>query len=132
VMLGEAFRILRSGGYLVLNVPWQWWIHEAPYDYFRYTPYGLNYLLKKAGFTDIVVEPLGGFFTMLVLKLNYFSLRFILGPAPVRFLIRSILRMGWFVGQKCAPFLDHLDRNWQLESNAYYVTARKPLGRVEK
>ncbi len=30
IMLNEAFRILRPGGYIVLEVPWQWQIHEAP------------------------------------------------------------------------------------------------------
>ena len=27
----------------------QWRVHEAPHDYFRYTKYGLEYLLKEAG-----------------------------------------------------------------------------------
>ncbi len=35
VMLNEAFRILKPGGKIFLSVPFQWWIHEAPYDYFR-------------------------------------------------------------------------------------------------
>ena len=42
-MLSESFRILKPGGSILLQVPWQWWIHEAPYDFYRYSPYGLNY-----------------------------------------------------------------------------------------
>ena len=32
--------------------------HEAPYDYFRYTRFGLEYLLTKSGFVVDRVEPL--------------------------------------------------------------------------
>ncbi|SDU08287.1 methyltransferase domain-containing protein [Halopseudomonas salegens] len=124
-MLDEAFRILKPGGNIVLQVPWQWWIHEAPYDFFRYTPYGLKYMLEKAGFRDILVEAQSGFFSMWILKANYFSRRLIKGPKPLRWLIGAILSVIWFVNQKTAPLLDKLDRNWDLETSGYYVTARK-------
>jgi len=52
-MLNEAYRILKKGGVMIIHVPWQWWVHEAPHDYYRYTPYGLTYMLKKAGFDKI-------------------------------------------------------------------------------
>lgn len=126
VMLGETFRILKPGGWFVLQVPWQWQIHEAPYDFFRYTPYGLKHLLHKAGFVDVEVEPQAGFFTTSILKLNYFSSRFVRGPRLLRGLIKAILVPFWYLGQKLAPFLDKLDRNWALEAPGYYVTARKP------
>ena len=126
VMLNEAFRILKPDGGIVLQVPWQWWIHEAPYDFFRYTPYGLKYLFEKAGFVNIVVEPQAGFFTTAILKLNYFTSRFIRGPKPLRWLLKSSLLPFWYLGQKVAPLLDKLDRNWALETSGYYVTARKP------
>jgi len=125
-MLKEAFRILKSGGAIVLQVPWQWWIHEAPYDFFRYTPYGLEYLLKKAGFVDIEVEPQAGFVTTMTLKVNYFSLRFIRGPRLMRLAIRGVLGVLWYAGQKLAPMLDRLDGQWALETTGYWVTARKP------
>jgi SAM-dependent methyltransferase len=125
-MISEAFRILRPGGCLVLQVPWQWWVHEAPYDYFRYTPYGLKYICAKAGFVDIRVEPVGGFFSMFILKFNYFSSRFVMGPRPFRWAIKALLIPMWYAGQWAAPILDKLDRNWQLEAAGYNVTARKP------
>lgn len=126
LMLNEAFRILKPGGNIVFQVPWQWWIHEAPYDFFRYTPYGLQYMLGKAGFTDIIVEPQAGFFTTTVLKWNYFSGRLLRGPMLLRrFMMVGLLPM-WYFGQLLAPTLDKLDRNWALEAPGYYVTANKP------
>ncbi len=47
VVLNEAFRIIRPGGKIFISVPFQWWVHEAPYDYFRYTRYGLDTCLPK-------------------------------------------------------------------------------------
>ena len=126
VMLNEAFRVLKKGGSIILQVPWQWWIHEAPHDYFRYTPYGLKHMLKKAGFVDIEVEPQAGFFTTLVLKLNYFSLRFICGPKIIRAFLKVSYSIFWYIGQVLAPLLDKLDRNWAAETCGYFVTARKP------
>lgn len=124
-MLNEAYRILKKDGYIVLTVPFQWWVHEAPYDYFRYTPYGLKYMFEKAGFTDIQVTPSTGFFTMWILKMNYFSARFIRGPRPLRWIIKAILVPFWTIGQVLAPYLDKIDRNWAAEAQGYVVLARK-------
>ncbi len=125
LMLSEAFRILKPGGNIVLEVPWQWWVHEAPYDFFRYTPYALQAMFSKAGFAEIVVEPLSGFFTTMVLKWNYFSSRFVRGPKIVRGIATAALVPGWYLGQVLAPALDKLDRDWALETPSYLVTAKK-------
>lgn len=127
MMLDEAFRILKPGGAIVLQVPWQWWIHEAPYDFFRYTPYGLKYMFDKAGFSDFSVEPQAGFFTTMVLKWNYFTNRLVRGPKAIRWLIKAGLLPFWYFGQKVAPLMDKLDRNWAAETSGFYVTAIKPL-----
>lgn len=125
IFLNEAYRILKNNGEIFLTVPFQWWMHEAPYDYFRYTRYGLKYLFEKAGFRDIEIKANSGFFTMWLLKINYFSLRAIKGPKFLQHLLKIPLIPIWFTVQKLAPFLDKLDKNWELETGAFTVVARK-------
>lgn len=123
--LNEAHRILKKNGEIFLTVPFQWWMHEVPYDYYRYTRYGLKYLFEKAEFQDIEIKANSGFFTMWLLKINYFSLRFIKGPKFLQNLLKIALIPIWFTVQKLAPFLDRLDKNWELETGAFTVVARK-------
>ncbi|MBU0633351.1 class I SAM-dependent methyltransferase [bacterium] len=125
IFLNESHRILNDGGMMILQVPWQWWIHEAPHDYFRYTPYGLEYMFKKAGFDEIYVQPMSGFFSMWFLKMNYFSLRWIKGSALRKALTKALLVPIWYGVQKMAPWLDGKHRGWALESAGYFVTAKK-------
>ena len=125
IFLNESYRILRQGGVMVLQVPWQWTIHEAPYDYFRYTPYGLRYLFEKAGFKDVSIEAQSGFFTMLTMKINYFCMRVIRGPRIIRRFIKGMLIPFMFVSQVLAPLLDKLDINKDLDTTGYYVVAKK-------
>ncbi|MDV3503089.1 class I SAM-dependent methyltransferase [Marinobacter sp. M-5] len=125
-MLSEAYRILKPGGDLVVQVPWQWHIHEFPHDYFRYTPSGLSYLLQEAGFSDIRIEAQSGFFTTMVLKFNYFSTRFIAGREPMRLMLKWALTPLWYICQSIAPILDKADKDWDLESFGYFITAVKP------
>lgn len=124
-MLSEAYRILKPGGVIVLVCPFQWLVHEPPHDYFRYTPFGLKYMFEKAGFSNIEVTPQSGFFTMCVLKLNYFSLRLVRGPHAIEWLMRMLLSPMWYLGQALAPYLDKLDTNWCSEASAYWTVARK-------
>ncbi len=48
--LAEIHRVLRPGGKLLLSVPFVWDEHEQPYDFARYSSFGLKHLLQEAGF----------------------------------------------------------------------------------
>jgi SAM-dependent methyltransferase len=58
--LRETHRVMKSGCTLFFTVPFLWPLHETPHDEYRYTPYAMERLLKEAGFTNIRIEPLGG------------------------------------------------------------------------
>lgn len=60
VTLAEIHRILKKGSPILITVPFIWPTHEAPYDFYRYTPFGLRHLLGKAGFEEIEITCLGG------------------------------------------------------------------------
>lgn len=51
--LAEIFRILKPDGCLLLTTPFIWDEHEQPFDFARYSSYGLKHLLKKHGFEII-------------------------------------------------------------------------------
>ena len=48
--LAEIFRVLMPGGKFMISVPFAWDEHEAPFDYARYSSFGIEYLLEKNGF----------------------------------------------------------------------------------
>lgn len=59
-LLAEVFRVLRPGGVLLLNTPFMYWVHEAPHDYYRYTPHALRRMAEDAGFEPVAVDAVGG------------------------------------------------------------------------
>lgn len=48
--LREIARVSRPDGVLVLTVPFVWDEHEQPYDFGRYSSFGLRALLERTGF----------------------------------------------------------------------------------
>lgn len=51
--LKELSRVLKFGGTLLLTVPFIWEEHEQPYDFGRYSSFGLKAILERNGFEVI-------------------------------------------------------------------------------
>jgi SAM-dependent methyltransferase len=59
----ELARVLRLGGRLMLTAPLGSGLHQEPFHFYGgYTPHWYARFLKEEGFTDVSVEPNGGFF----------------------------------------------------------------------
>jgi SAM-dependent methyltransferase len=49
-LLAEIQRVLRPGGFMVISIPFLWPEHEPPYDYARYTSWGITSILEGHSF----------------------------------------------------------------------------------
>jgi len=56
----ELARLLRPSGKLIVGVPFLYWLHEDPHDYFRPTEFALRRFCERHGLRVIVLEPYGG------------------------------------------------------------------------
>jgi SAM-dependent methyltransferase len=56
----EMFRVLRPGGHALVTVPFLYPTHEAPYDFRRFTHFGLGDLLRRHGFDVLDIQAKGG------------------------------------------------------------------------
>ncbi|MCG9973019.1 class I SAM-dependent methyltransferase [Christiangramia crocea] len=59
-VMKEVLRVLKPGGVFFFTVPFLWNLHEVPNDEYRYTPFALERLFKKAGFENIELKATGG------------------------------------------------------------------------
>src|SRR5207249_11641400 len=59
--LAEINRVLKNKAKVLITVPFSWNEHEVPYDYARYTSFGIAHLLEKHGFKILQVKKSGNF-----------------------------------------------------------------------
>ncbi len=126
-LLSEAHRILKPGGYVIISAPMAWEHHEVPYDFFRFTKYGFEWLLTEQGFTDIVVTPNGGKWA-LVGQLMLNSIRSSLEKKTIKRQILSGLYFGlrikWIINVLFS-YLDKADKDYSSTLNFVVVAKKK-------
>jgi SAM-dependent methyltransferase len=59
-LIGEIDRVLRSNGTLLMNVPFYYWLHEQPFDFYRYTEFALRRFVDSTSLKITVLVSIGG------------------------------------------------------------------------
>jgi SAM-dependent methyltransferase len=88
---GELYRVLKPGGKMIYTGPLFYEEHESPYDFYRYTQFGLRYILSSTGFEIERVDWLEGYFGTVGYQLNTMS-RYL--PHMPRDLARGLVGYG--------------------------------------
>jgi SAM-dependent methyltransferase len=126
--IDEMFRVLKDDGTLPLTTRFLFPIHDAPADYFRYTRYGLQHLLKRFVEMEIVEEsdPMGA----IAILLQRFGIQAeTLGWRPLRLgwhlLAAVVRRLSFLITAQYGDFrgtpIAHA-----IMTSGYYVRARRP------
>jgi hypothetical protein len=63
---------MKPNGILYVTVPMTWQIHSEPYDFYRFTRYGIQFLCEKSGFDVVSLERMGGFTMYFFLRASAF------------------------------------------------------------
>lgn len=83
--VAELFRALRPGGHLLLTVPFVWDEHEQPFDYARYSSFGLASLLQRHGFVVMEQRKLMADFSLIFQLVNAYLYKIVQRwPTPMR------------------------------------------------
>jgi SAM-dependent methyltransferase len=119
----EAARVAAPGAVLILTAPLINPVHEAPYDFYRYTNYGLTELCLEAGWRVDQVMPLGGtWLSVGYLLLHAMSQRALRARGPVGRRVWQVL------GERSYGFFLRVDRRYPQPDApvGYLLLARKP------
>lgn len=56
----EMARVMKPGAMLLMNTPFFYWLHERPFDYYRYTEFALRRFAQLAEFEVVTLCAVGG------------------------------------------------------------------------
>lgn len=56
----EMSRVLAIDGMVMVSVPFYYWLHEAPHDYYRYTEFALRRFVADSGLRLVRLDAIGG------------------------------------------------------------------------
>jgi len=122
--IDEIYRILKPGGYFLLTVPHLSRLHDVPHDYYRYTRFGIDYLLQRSGFEIISIEEKAGLATFLGHQL---STLLISASRASRVLRRAVETANKWLITRPAYALDRSLLPTTLFPVGYLAVARRPL-----
>ncbi len=90
-VLTEIHRVLKPNGQLLLSCPFAWPEHEVPYDFARYSSYGIKSVLERNGFKIVDQRKTGHFFEVVMQYFIFYVFCFIpKKPVFIYYILHSI------------------------------------------
>lgn len=70
-VLEELLRVARPGARLFCSAPMHYQEHEQPYDFYRFTQFGMRHLLSRSGWNVVKIRQLDGYLSAAAHQLAY-------------------------------------------------------------
>lgn len=125
--IAEIHRIMKPGGMLLLSTRFIFPLHDVPGDYYRYTKYGLQHLLKAFEIVELkeetsTMETLAVLFQRIGFQCDTLGFR----PFKIWWFIKAkmIMCFAWLLTKEYGD-LSHKQPEQHIMSSGYYVAARK-------
>jgi SAM-dependent methyltransferase len=124
LVLAELYRVLKPGGKMIYTAPLFFEEHQQPYDFYRYTQFGLRYLFSSTGFEIQRIDWLEGYFATVAYQLSSMA-RYL--PSEARHLggglrghglvpVMLLLKSGFAV---CAMLFHQLETSTKFATRGY-------------
>lgn len=126
--IDEMKRVLKPGGTLILTTRFVYPLHDIPHDYFRFTKYGLQHLLR--GFEVVEIIPETATFSALGALLQRLGFQTKLrggklSKALVYTLAQLFCHLNWLVRSEYGN-IQRTEKDDHIMTTGYYLVARKP------
>ena len=107
-LLHEIARCLKPGGILILTAPFLWEEHEIPYDFLRFSSFGIKQMLEKQGFQIAILKKTTGSFEALAQALSIAIFNHVRLPLPgfgrlLTLLVCAPIQIAGILVQKLLP-----------------------------
>ena len=123
----EMWRVLAPGGVAIVSVPFVFYLHGQPHDYYRFSRYALTYLAERSGFEVVDIVSNGGL-VQLLLNIPSVALSTLMASVGLTRIVPVVTR-GFLIVDRILGRKVERDGAFAMNNLAIF---RKPLGPIEE